>query len=282
MATILIIADYAVRRLDPATGRDEELSVGQLFAFPTDLAVEPTGDILVVDSSALAVGEYTRGAVIRIDRVTGRQTAVSSGGAFTGMKGIAVEASGAILVGNSPLGSPASLIRVDPATGKQDTVCQSDDLGEIHGIAVEADGSILVADAGHGQVWRVHPRTGKRKALTDEGIFDLNNGIAVEADGGILVTEALGDQYPGALSRLDPADGSKTLLAYGGMVSTPAGVTVDRDATILVLSRGAIPDEDGDGLGYPGIVRIDPLTGAQTLVSSPDSRLEEMFAVVVG
>src|SRR5438445_13429079 len=53
-----------------------------------------SGDILVADQAAFGGG----GGVIRIDPITGAQTAVSSGGFFVDPSSITIEANGNILV----------------------------------------------------------------------------------------------------------------------------------------------------------------------------------------
>lgn len=77
-------------RIDPVTGNITVLSSGGLFVDPRDLEVAPNGDVLVADAQALPDTSGARGAIIRVDPVTGAQVVVSSGGYFRQLWGIAI------------------------------------------------------------------------------------------------------------------------------------------------------------------------------------------------
>ena len=88
-----------ILRSEPATGSTVEISrngpQGNLFKRPYDLAVEPSGSIVVAD---MGVPNQRDGAVIRVDPVTGRQSVVSSGGYFFDPAGIAIGPGGVLYV----------------------------------------------------------------------------------------------------------------------------------------------------------------------------------------
>lgn len=70
-----------VTRVDPVTGSLDTISSGGLFRFPTDLAIDAAGRILVLEDA---------GALIRVDPLTGDQALVTSGGSMAHPEGIAV------------------------------------------------------------------------------------------------------------------------------------------------------------------------------------------------
>jgi hypothetical protein len=120
-------------------------------------------------------------------------------------------------------------------------------------VAVEASGQILVVDAaagtgGLGALFRVDSVTGTRTLLSDfgagaQGPLGIDPvGVAVEASGQILVADETGGTgLLGALFRVDPTTGARTLLsdfgagAQGPLGVNPTGVTVEASGQILVV-----------------------------------------------
>ena len=229
------------------------------------------------------------GPLFRVDPVTGVRILVSdteddAQGPLGGtVRGVAIEASEQILVIGSGASGIGALLRVDAATGARILVSDFSDgaqgpLGSrLFGVTIEASGQILVVDlsAGAGPagaLFRVDPATGARTLFSDfadaaQGLpVGLSGrGVAIEASGQILVISAGGASGNGALLRVDPATGVRTLLsdfgdvAQGPLVS-PFGVTVDASGQILVVGGGGT-----SGLGT--LLRVDPTTGARTLLS---------------
>jgi DNA-binding beta-propeller fold protein YncE len=72
-------------RVDPATGTQTLVTTGNLLTFPRGIAVEPDGQIVVVDQMA-----NTPPRVIQVDPVTGSQTLVTTNGEFSSPRGITV------------------------------------------------------------------------------------------------------------------------------------------------------------------------------------------------
>jgi hypothetical protein len=194
------------------------------------------GDILVIDQSA---GTDLRGALLRMDPKTGTRTVLSDFGDSA----------------QGPLGG-------DPV-----------------GVAVETSGTILVTD--HfvgtnlgGVLFRVDPQTGMRTVLSDFGDAgqgprgEVPLGVAVEVAGTILVSNSVaGTNSRGALFRVDPQTGTRTLLSdlgdagQGSSGANPLGVAVEVAGTILV-SNSAV------GMNFRGVLfRVDPQTGTRTLLS---------------
>ena len=136
-------------------------------------------------------------------------------------------------------------------------------------------GEVLVIDSGagtgfQGALFVVDPATGARTVLSDFGSGANPGfnpvGVAVEPDGTILVIDInAGTGFQGALFRVDPLTGARTLLSDFGSGAnpgeSPVGVAVEPNGTILVVDVSA-------GTGNLGaLFRVDPLSGARTLVS---------------
>jgi sugar lactone lactonase YvrE len=158
---------------------------GPEFISPTGIAVESSGDILVID--------WTLGSVLRIDPTSGDRTVVSgcidepcsskvgSGVAFESPYGVVVEADGGILVteaGSFNGTEFRALFRVNPDNGVRTIVsgckqpgCLSvvgagPDFSIPTGLALNASGEIFVTDYGLGAVFRVNPISGDRMVFS--------------------------------------------------------------------------------------------------------------------
>ena len=272
-----------ILRTDPASGSLVEVSrngsQGTLFQRPYDLAVEPDGNLLVVD---LGTPDRADGAVIRVDPLTGRQSLVSSGGEFFDPTGIAVAPDGQLyVVDNHARDNDGAVIRVDPRTGAQTLVTEGDLLDLPFGIAIERDGDLVVANrmtsgaVGSGclplgKVVRVDPGSGDQQLVAqgDElGELAWPLGLAVAADGGILVANECGGGA--GLVRVDPSGGLQTDLTWNNqqdVLVTPERIALDPAGALLVSDFNVGPDEDG------GIVQVDPASGGQAL-----ARAGELF-----
>ena len=226
-------------------------------AVPVATVTVNPGDIFVTD--LLAFGGAS--GVIRVDPATGVETPVSAGGFLVQPFGIAIEASGNILVADASAfgglcpGGCGGVVRVNPATGAQSIVSTGGFFVDPFGIAIEADGKILVSDAS-GLLIRVHPSTGAQQIVSAAGFFASPTALAVEASGTILVD----DQLSGII-RVDPVTGTQTPLSPGGLFCGSLGLALEAGGDILVVDPLAFG-------GPGGVIRVNPVTGAQTPVPS--------------
>jgi DNA-binding beta-propeller fold protein YncE len=269
-----------ILRTEPGTGSLVEVSrngpLGNLFRRPYDLAIEPDGNLVVAD-----LGEPNRkdGAVIRVNPLTGVQSLVSSGGEFFDPAGIAVAPDGQIyVVDNRAPDNDGAVIRVDPRSGAQTLVTERSsapgrrELDLPFGIAIESDGKLVVSNRESpaslpllcsilGKVVRVDPVTGDQARVSSAGHIAWPLGLAVRPDGGIVVANECG--AGGGLVLLDRLGLWQLLLTPNGsqdVLVTPERVAFDPSGALLVSDFNAGPDGEG------GIVRVDPDTGAQSLV----------------
>jgi len=271
-----------ILRTDPASGSIVEVSrngsQGTLFQRPYDLAVEPDGHLVVAD---IGVPNKKDGAVIRVDPLTGRQSLVSSGGEFFDPAGIAVAPGGQIYVAdNRAPDNDGAVIRVDPRTGAQALVTERSGepgRGELDlpfGIAVESDGNLVVSNRVSpgaipascqpvGKVVRVDAVTGIQSVVHSAGHIAWPLGLAVGSGGHIVVANECGGN--GGLVLVDRLGlGQAVITPNSGkdVLVTPERVAADPGGALLVSDFNVGTDREG------GIVRVDPGTGAQSLVQS--------------
>jgi DNA-binding beta-propeller fold protein YncE len=269
-----------ILRTDPASGSLVEVSrdgpQGTLFQRPYDLAVEPDGNLVVAD---IGVPNRKDGAVIRVDPLTGRQSLVSSGGEFFDPAGIAVAPDGQIyVVDNRAPDNDGAVIRIDPRTGAQTLVSERSaepgrrELDLPFGIAVERDGNLVVSNRVFpgeipvrcqplGKVVRVNPVTGVQKEVDSAGHIAWPLGLAVGSGGGIVVANECGGN--GGLILVDPLGRGQAPITPNtsqDVLVTPERVAFDPGGALLVSDFNV--GTEG------GIVRVDPGTGAQSLVRS--------------
>jgi sugar lactone lactonase YvrE len=272
-----------VLRTEPASGSLVEISrngpQGTLFQRPYDLAVEPGGSLIVADLGVPCTFEddenpcATDGRLIRVDPLTGNQSLVASGDQLVDPAGIAVGPGGRLWVADNldPDGS-GRIVRVDPSTGAQTTVAEDGLLDLPFGIAVERDGNLVVTNRMEpgripsvctpaGTVVRVDPKTGAQEEVAEADHIAWPLGLAIAADGGLVVANECGGGA--GLVRVDPLAGTQLDITGNSdqdVLVTPERVAFDPAGALLVSDFNLGPDEDG------GIVRVDPESGAQTLV----------------
>jgi sugar lactone lactonase YvrE len=272
-----------VLRTDPASGALVEISrngpQGNLFQRPYDLAVEPSGSLIVADLGQPCTFEDEDtpcpddGRLIRVDPLTGNQSLVASGDQLVDPAGVAVGPGGQIWVADNldPDGS-GRIVRVDPSTGAQTTVAEDGLLDLPFGIAIERDGNLVVTNRMEpgripavctpaGTVVRIDPATGAQDEVAEADHIAWPLGLAVAADGGLVVANECSGGA--GLVRVDPFAGIQIDITGNGdedVLVTPERIAFDPGGALVVSDFNLGPDEDG------GIVRVDPETGSQALV----------------
>jgi sugar lactone lactonase YvrE len=183
--------------------------------------------------------------------------------------------------------STALLFQVDPDSGAR-TVVADFGAGNPTSVAAEQDGDVLVTDTAAGTdpsggtnewgaLFRLtpDPATGTltRTVLTDFGVGPSTGrnprAVAVEADGRILVLNGNGGTAERALLvRVDQDTGARAVVsdfgsdAQGALGVEPRGVAVEADGRIVVI------DAQAGTSGQGQLVRVDPRTGARTILSN--------------
>jgi len=155
------------------------------------------------------------GRVIRIDRSTGAQTLLSSGGELLNPTGIAMDDQRRVFVAD-PTGPElpeqyGRVIEIDPDSGAQTVTATGILIEQPWGIDVLTNGDLIVADAG-GKLVRINPITGGRTLVSEYGFLSRPRAVAqlspqavvvADADSGLVRVELSG----GAQNVIMPIDG---------------------------------------------------------------------------
>ena len=241
----------------PLTAGSSSASLSGSFPVQAPFTVLP-GDIFLTQDNGSTPG------IVRVDPATGNPlTIVTVPALASGLSGIAIDASGRVLV--TILNAP-ELRRIDPITGNASslTVFNPAFFFDASDVAVEDDGKILVVtggvDSAPPAVIRYDPLSDDQTDATDglgeaELLLELIGGIAVEADGNIIFSLP-GLQEIRRINRITKID---TVLASGVPLSNPAGVAIAPNGDIIVADPGSSAQE---------IISIDPVSGAQTVISA--------------
>ena len=161
---------------------------------------------------------------------------------------------------------PAGLIGIDPLTGNQCSVSSggflSNAIGENpNGVTLDPSiNQFLVVDRA-GQLVSVDVGTGAQ-ALVASDLPGDPTAIAVESPGRLLIAT-----YSGSLLRFHSTTKSVSVVASGGLIGgvSPSAIQMhpNGDAIVSALTAGG-----NDVPGPPSrVIRIDPSSGAQTLIA---------------
>jgi sugar lactone lactonase YvrE len=234
--------DGALYRYDLDSGSRETLPVP--LDNPVDVAVGPDGTIAVTDFSLFDFGGF--GAAPSdpelwwFDPIA--ETATSTPLVTYAPFAVVVDATGDALVATPSISLvsyiPGEVVRVTPG-GSETAELSSGIAEDPHGLALDTNGTLLISTYSTGAVGRWDPGTSTETPLATfaPGFW----GLDVEADGQIVAVGA-----DATIQRIDPVAGTVTLLASGGDLVFPYGITAVRAAC------GDGFDNDGDGLvDYP-------------------------------
>jgi streptogramin lyase len=241
-----------ILRVDLTTGEQTIVSQDGLLCEPNGIAIEDEGDILVAVGADSPASCPEGPGVIRVNPTSGEQTVVTRAGDLNRPRQMVIDADGDLLVTNE---TPGSIVRVDPETGAQAVVSACANLSYVRGIALDAIGDPIVA--GHLLV-RVDPHGGAQTVLVPR--LDGMAGIAVDGRGRLIVT----NEILNSVVRLDPVAETQTTIASFscGPMDVPQGLAVELNGDLVVSSN--LSEELG---GDRGLLRVDPETGDQSLVS---------------
>lgn len=271
---IVVVDTFAdeLIRVDPLTGAQMVISAGDLFARPVAVAIDTDHEIFVVDGQRFSSPNGGTG-VIQVDPASGDQFAVSFAGNFLNAHDIDIDGAGDLVVADfsGPSGS-GGIIRVDPSDGSQTVLLVGSTPFQL---AVEASGDIVATNSNTfgSRLFRVDPALGLATTLNPD--VGLPVGVAVEADGSILLADTGGAGGAGPnIRRIDPMTGSSTTLSSGNLLEFMGGIAVADDGSIYVTTRRQDRTD--------AVVRVDPTSGAQELVSSfPGGSFSRLAGIAV-
>lgn len=175
-----------------------------------------------------------------------------------------VGAAVAVQLGSAPVASATAGTAVSRAAGAR-AVCITTDVYVTDNSAFGANNGGLI---------HVNKADGARNSLSENNNpvggpdFETPWGMTLDSNGDLLVAEqAMVGAAPPGVIRVDKVTGVRTLIsnnttpAGGPDFSTPSGVAVEADGSILIADLSAFPQGNG------GVIRVDPVTGARTTLS---------------
>ena len=211
------------------------------------------GDLLLMDSNASA----GNGQLFKINRTTGAATALGIGFGSEPWS-LVLQDPGTLLVADV---TGNDVRRLDMSNGNWTTVSSGGLLRYPSGAMVSGGAdSVLVASVGN--IVNVNTVTGAQTVFASYGQHGTNDawGMTRAPDGSLLVADL---DVPGTIVRIEP-NGASSVLSSGGLLYSTTGIAVLPDGTVAVGNRAEVAGRDS-------IVRIDPLTGAQSYLTPPGS-----------
>jgi sugar lactone lactonase YvrE len=212
-------------------GRMDGTGAGAAFSSPTDVAIDPSGNIYVADASNNKIRKITPAAVVTTFAGTGQQgyfDATGTAAIFNSPTGVATDAAGNIYVadqGNSMIRkiTPAGVVTTlagNGGNGSSDGTGTAASFYNPWGVATDAWGNIYVADTRNNKIRMITP-TGVVSTLAGNGTAGFADGAGTTASFNFplsVATDAAGNIYV--------ADGGNNRIrkiAPGGVVTTLAG-----------------------------------------------------------
>jgi sugar lactone lactonase YvrE len=243
-------ADGRIIRVDPATGAQSVVSQGGELVDPAGIAVAPDGTLYVVENVGVGGNPRVPGggrpAVVRINPASGAQSVVTRDGELCYPFGIAVEATGRIVVtdfGDSVAAGvdctpePGAVYRVDASTGIQSLLSVNPNPGVAtlrgpFGVAIEAGGGVLVANesSAAAAVTAIDPGNGVQAVVTPNSsptdAFERPQRLAVAPHGSLIVADYALNNLEGGLVHVERGTGAARILRQGPLFNNPIGVAL--------------------------------------------------------
>ena len=286
------IIGSCVVKFDPNTA--EQTIIVSHLNLPEGIALDAQGRILLASYSS----------IIRVDLADGSREVVADVGKFGGTYGLALSGSGDIFtayIGGRLLGPPhrdyfsecekhdpkfkleSGVLRINPATGAMRSVGSGHLFVYPLGVAVADNGDLFVNNiAFPGQIVRVSARGGPDKIVSSGDHLHYPLGIVVSGRYAYVTDVATDDQNfgIGAIVKVDIETGAQTVLTVGDNLLKPVGITLDLNGQLIVTDPYTI-NRDSRDLYDGGIIRIDPMTGTQTLLGRGHGGIVNPLAVTV-
>ena len=199
----LAFQEGALFRVDSESGMTEVVTSGGLLSLPFRVIVDIDGHYIVTN-----IGDGPQdgnGSIVRVDRVSGAQTLISMGNLLSDSTATVVAADGNYLVADFDNG----LVEVDRDSGAQSLLFAFEGLTDLASLDDETLVATVFLTA---EVVRIDLVAGTTAVLTQGDNIFGGEGIAVEADGTIVVVDRFCCGGGGPFIRVDPGDGTQTVV----------------------------------------------------------------------
>jgi DNA-binding beta-propeller fold protein YncE len=255
-----LVRFHAIAMIDPLHPTTVVSAGGMLFN-PGGIALASNGDLLVADDP---VNGEAPPAIIQIDPTTGAQSIFASGGLIDSPNDVAVAPNGDVYVANG-----RSLIRLDASGKNQQSVVGYDP--SFASVAVSQHGDVYLGLSSNvGGVLRVDPSSGTSSFLAFAFRFAGPGGVTVGPSGKIYATALTSNSD---ITEIDPVTLKQRTVTSGTLA--PFGIATAPDGSLVVT------DDSASSSGNGAVVRVDPLTGASTLLAESSPFLAFQFGIAV-
>jgi streptogramin lyase len=139
--------------------------------------------------------------------------------------------------------------------------------GSSTALAAEGDILVLDGDSGNATVVRVDRASGAETLLLPTGSLSGAVALDVEVSGDIFVLENCCDDR-GRIVRIDPTTGQQTVVTEKQVINDAADLAIEPSGPLLSTEKFCC--STADRANGAGIVRTDPISGDQSLVSTND------------
>jgi len=257
-------------KVDPATGEKSVVSSGAYLQNPFGALIETTSQIIVSDS----------GRLLAVDPVNGAQRIIcdNTRGPLGFPYGIAFSRSGDLVVANLQ-----AIIEVEPSSGQIQLLSAGGHFGFPLGVVVANNGQLFVLNiAPRIQILRVNPLNGTQRVLTQGGLLKNPQSMAISGND-IYVTDVAspnGNFGIGRVIHFDAHSGAQSVVAEAGNLVGPVGIAFDAAGYLIVADPYTI-NTNSPALYDGGIIRIDPETGQQTLLTRGEGSIVNPRGVAV-
>lgn len=232
------------------------------------IAVEPSGKLLTTFSSNTPNCPGTASQVLRVDPATGSSTLLVNACAgfnqtFSFPSGIATDGS-TIFWGTWD----SDVWRMNTDGSSANILSSSATLGRIPDIALSPGGMYVSSDPGAPpySIRFIQVPSGVDAPISTGGLIQNPRGIAVERNGMIVViSERDGSNNPDDIIRVNPSNGSQSVVSSGGELMVAYDLAVEWDGHLVVAESSRV-------------VRVDASTGAQTVLAQAP---RELIAIAV-
>jgi hypothetical protein len=272
-----------ILQVNPNTGAQSVWASGGFLDQPTSLAFDGKGNLIVSDFE----NGYT-GAIIRINLASGQQTEVATGNWMAGTTSVNVEQAGTyVALNDNSVDNPPSpsVVRIDPSTGAQSVIVSApansgSPLALPNHSVLDANGNILCTNAadddGTTGVLKINSQSGAVSVVSSGGNFNTiaPSGILIDPSNSQNLLVSCEDYISPSQSDLlsvNIATGAQTVLATGGPLLAPIAIADDPSGDVFVSNFAhayTAPGSFTTSFTTASIVRIDPVTGKETVVSS--------------